>query len=295
MKVQRLFIVDVFAEQKYAGNQLAVVFGADEFSTEQMHAIAREMNYSETTFLTSERERDGGYDVRIFTPGEEVPFAGHPTLGTAWVIRRELAGEGTRRIVLNLKLGQIPVTFERQDDGTELLWMEQAQPAFGPTAEVGDVAAALNLDTGAFDSRFPIQEVSTGLPFLIVPLRGLDAVKRACVDGPRYTELIRERSAKCLFLFSTEAYDEANQINARMFGDYYGVPEDPATGSANGCLAAYLVRHRYFGGPAIDVRVEQGYEIARPSLLRLKAREASGKFEILVGGRVFLTAQGELV
>lgn len=295
MKVQRLFIVDVFAEHKYAGNQLAVVFGADELTTEQMHAIAREMNYSETTFLTAERERDGGYDVRIFTPGGEVPFAGHPTLGTAWVIRRELAGEGTRRIVLNLKLGQIPVTFERQGDGTELLWMEQAQPSFGPSVDVREVAAVLNLPPEAFDTRFPIQEVSTGLPFLIVPLRGLDAVKQAYVDGPRYAELIRDREAKCLFFFSAEVYEPANQINARMFGDYYGVPEDPATGSANGCLAAWLVRHRYFGRAEIDVRVEQGYEIARPSLLRLKAREAEGKFEILVGGRVFLTAQGELV
>lgn len=284
------YIVDVFAEKKYAGNELAVVQHAADLDAPTMQLIAREMNFAETTFILSDQPRDGGFDVRIFTPASEVPFAGHPTLGTAWLIRDQIIGQPVDRVTLNLQVGQIPVTF----DG-EVLWMRQIQPRFGQTRTVEQVAPVLHLAESDFDTRFPIQDVSTGLPFLIVPLTGMDAVRRAHVNRALLKELIAPLDAKMIFLFSPETYESANQLNARMFGDEYGVTEDPATGSANGCLAAYLVKYRYFGSNEISVHVEQGYEIKRPSILRLRASEQDGVFDINVGGKVFLVARGELI
>lgn len=289
MKTHPFWIVDVFAESRFAGNQLAVVRDAKDLSEPQMQEIAREMHFSETTFILSDQPRDGGYDVRIFTPASEVPFAGHPTLGTAFVIQQEIIGSPVPTVTLNLKVGQIPVTFE-----DHVLWMKQVQPEFGPTLSPSQVAPVLDLTESDLDPRFPIQQVSTGLPFLIVPLKGLDAVRRARVNLDRLNELVATLDAKMIFIFSPESYHPENQLNARMFGDLFGVPEDPATGSANGCLAGYLVKHRYFGSNEISVRVEQGYEIKRSSLLRLRASERDRVYDINVGGEVFLVARGEL-
>jgi trans-2,3-dihydro-3-hydroxyanthranilate isomerase len=284
------YIVDVFAEEKYAGNQLGVVRNAANIAPATMQKIARETNFAETTFISTDETREGGYDVRIFTPASELPFAGHPTLGTAWVIREQIIGKPVEKVVLNLKVGQIPVTF----DG-DVLWMKQTQPKFMQTLTPAQLAPVLNLTESDFDTRFPIQEVSTGLEFILVPLKNMDAVRRARVYLPQLKELIAPLQAKMIFLFSGETYSQENQINARMFGDEFGVVEDPATGSANGCLAAYLVQYKYFGSNEINVQVEQGYEIKRPSILRLRASERDGVFDINVGGKVFLVARGELV
>ncbi len=217
-------------------------------------------------------------------------ITGHPTLGSAFVIQNEIAPRGTSTIVLNLQVGKIPVTF----DG-DVLWMKQNAPWFGQPLAFEHLAPVLNLDAQDFDTRFPIQEVSTGLPFILVPLKTLDAVRRAEVNLSALKKLIAALDAKMIFLFSPETYHAENQINARMFGHEFGVPEDPATGSANGCLAGYLVKYKYFGSNAINVQVEQGYEIKRPSILRLRASERDGVFDINVGGKVFLVARGELV
>jgi trans-2,3-dihydro-3-hydroxyanthranilate isomerase len=282
------YIVDVFAEKKYAGNQLAVVRGGADLSDEALGEIALEMNYSETTFVLSGEETGGGYDVRIFTPGGEVPFAGHPTLGTAYVIRHEILGEPVEQISLNLQAGKIPVTFG------DVLWMRQLPPTFGPTLDAALTARALNLEPADLDDRFPVQEVSTGLPALIVPLKSLDALQRCKVDWERYVELAG--SGKNLYVFCPEPHDNGpGDLSARMFANDLGVPEDPATGSAAGCLAAYLVEQRYFGTDSVDARVEQGYEIRRPSLLYLRASREEEETSVHVGGKVQMVARGELV
>ena len=288
-------ILDVFAEEKYAGNQLAVVRDAALLSDDAMQRIAKEMNYSETTFILSDTPKDGGYDVRIFTPEEEVPFAGHPTLGTAFVIRNEIMSESAETVVLNLKVGQISVTFGRSGDDRGMLWMKQNEPTFGQVIEPAWIASILSLDESEIDDRFSVQEVSTGLPVLIVPLKSLDAAKRARIRHYEYFELIDQMQAKAVLVYSPETYGPENDLNVRVFCDYYGVPEDPATGSANGCLAGYLVKHRYFGSDRIDIRVEQGYEIARPSLLYLKAGQNQGRIDVSVGGKVVLIAKGQLL
>ena len=289
------YIVDVFAEEKYAGNQLAVFREAKALSRAEMQQIAKEMNYSETAFILSEEKRNGGYDVRIFMPQEEVPFAGHPALGTAYVIQHEIIRKPIQMIILNLKIGQIPVRFNYRGKQIDILWMKQMNPTFGQIFDPEPISQVLSLNKKEIDDRFPIQEVSTGLPFIIVPLKNLDTLRQTRVARDKYFELVKDTQAKAILIFCTETYNQQNDLNVRVFADYYGVPEDPATGSANGCLAGYLVKHGYFGENRINIRVEQGYKIGRPSLLLLRAEDKEGKIDVSVGGKVVMIAKGEFV
>jgi len=287
------YIVDVFTERKYAGNQLAVFRGGQKLSDLEMQQIAVEMNYSETTFILSEAEHEGGYDVRIFTPQEEVPFAGHPTLGTAHIIRTEILGGKADRVTLNLKAGKIPVAFRTEADG--LAWMTQIEPVFGAQLRAETLASILNLAPAEIDARFPIEEVSTGLPFMIVPLKNLETLKKAKVNQELYFDLIKDTWAKGILVFCPEGHSPSNHISVRVFVDCFNIPEDPATGSGNGCLAGYLVKHRYWGQPKIDVCSEQGYEIGRPSLLYLRAEEKDGRISVYVGGKAITVAKGQFI
>ncbi len=289
------YILDVFVEEKYAGNQLAVVREAGALSDSQMQKITKEVNYSETTFILSDEPRDGGYDVRIFTPKVEVPFAGHPTLGTAYVIQQQIIEKPVKAVNLNLKVGRIPVTFNYDGRQPGILWMKQIEPIFGRTIEPGPVSEVLGIDKSDIDERFPIQEVSTGVFFILVPLKTLNAVKCSRVVRDKYFKLVEKTQAKAILIFCPETYNQDNNLNVRVFCDYCGIPEDPATGSGNGCLAGYLANYRYFGKSQVDVRVEQGYEIGRPSLLYLRAEEKSGKIEVFVGGKVIMVAKGQLL
>jgi trans-2,3-dihydro-3-hydroxyanthranilate isomerase len=291
------YIVDVFAEDKYAGNQLAVVFGEGvmSLSDAEMQQIAQEMNYSETSFIPSSQTEDGGYDVRIFTPQKELPFAGHPTLGTAYIIQQEIIQKPLEQVILNLGVGQIPVTWTQDEDGDEIFWMRQNNPEFYHTLEANLVAEVLGLEVSEIDPKFPIQEVSTGIPFILVPLKNLAALKKAKVNLEKYSKLMEITHSTEIFVFSPEPYSPENQISARMFAPSLGIPEDPATGSANGCLAGYLIQHSYFEKDQIDLKVEQGYEINRPSILYLKAKKVSDKIEVMVGGKVVKVAKGELL
>jgi len=295
MKELTFYIVDVFAVEKYTGNQLAIFTNASTLSEEQMQQLAKEMNYSETTFITSTDLQDGGYDVRIFTPNKELPFAGHPTLGTAYIIQQTIINQPVETVKLNLKVGQIPVTWHNTDDMGEVLWMRQKPPTFHQIFEASALAPVLSLDMNEIDARFPIQEVSTGIPFIIVPLKTHESLKRIRVNREKYFELVENTESKEILVFCPETYASENDLSVRVFAEYIGIPEDPATGSANGCLAGYLVEHSYFGEKPVDVRVEQGYEIGRPSLLLLKAQRNEDTIEVLVGGKVVMVAKGEFV
>jgi trans-2,3-dihydro-3-hydroxyanthranilate isomerase len=285
------YIVDVFAEGKYSGNQLAVVISRNKLNEDEMQRIAKEMNFSETTFITSVEN----YDVRIFTPEVELPFAGHPTIGTAFVLQQEFMKEKVKTMSLNLKIGNIAILFKYKGEILSEVWMEHNEPAFSGFFAPELLADVLHINENDIDDRYKIQEVYTGIPTLIVPLKSLDAIKRVRINNEKYTHLIQNTQAKSILVFCPETYDKKNDLNVRFFADYYGVPEDPATGSANGSLAAYLVKYDYFGKKRIDIRVEQGYEIGRKSLLLLKAEEKEGKFYITVGGKVILIAKGTLL
>lgn len=290
----RYFILDVFAKEPYTGNQLAVVVLSKNIPDSNMQKIANEFHFSETAFILSEKMSGDGYDVRIFTPLEEVPFAGHPTLGTAYIIRNELLKGSVNKIVLNLKIGKIPVAFEKSKD-FEILWMKQINPIFGKIYDKKDISGLIGVNEGDIDDRYPIQEVSTGLPFVLIPLKTLGAVRSAHVIKERYPIVFKNEKPKPLFIFSPQTYSKENQINARMFADLFGIPEDPATGSANGCLAGYLVKYKYFGENKINnICVEQGYEIGKESLLYLTAEENKGSIDVYVGGKVLKIAEGRL-
>ncbi|HJT16091.1 MAG TPA: PhzF family phenazine biosynthesis protein [Thermoanaerobaculia bacterium] len=284
----RFFIVDVFAEQKYAGNPLAVFVLDRELPATDMQQITREIHFSESTFIKP-GVREGGFDVRIFTPDREVPFAGHPTLGTAFVIRSLLKWQPGNRIVLNLGVGPIAV-----DVDGDVLTMQQNQPRFdAPIADRARVASILGINFDDLDERLPVQVVSTGLPFVIVPLRTRRAVAQCAIQHALYRRFLNEVVQASLLVFAAETEDAKNDLHARVFVDDTGFFEDPATGSANGNLAAYVVEHGVFGKSDVGYRVEQGCEMGRPSLLRIQASKRGGEFSIRVGGRVFPVADGE--
>lgn len=289
----RFYIVDVFAESRYAGNQLAVFRDCGGLPTKLMQQIALEMHFSETTFITSEEERDGGYDVRVFTPDFELPFAGHPTLGTASIVQSQILARPVSTVKLNMKVGQIPVTFSYKGGKADVLWMRQKEPSFGRTSNPRAVATTLGIRPSDFDKRFPIMTVSTGVPFVIVPLASLKAVKAVRLDMDAASKFMKSAGGIGFLVFGPETYHREDDLNVRVLGPAPSIPEDPATGSGNGCLAAYLVKTNYFGKDHIDVRVEQGYEIGRKSLLLLKARSKGMKIEVDVGGRVQFVASGE--
>lgn len=285
-------MTDVFAESRYSGNQLATFLDASRFSDEEMGKIAFEIHFSETSFIYPDPEKNGGYRVRIFTPGGEVDFAGHPTLGTAAVIRKYLIHAPTGQVLLNLNVGPVPVRWVKQDDGTELPFMRQVKPKFGKSTDRNEMAGVLNLDPDDLDDRWPIEIVSTGLPHFIVPLKSMDALKRVSVHLENYGRLTGKAEAKVILVFCQGGYSKDQALGVRVFPIHYGIPEDPATGSGNGCLAAYLSKHRYLGSDSIRIRTGQGYEIGRPSQLFLVASEERDGIRVEIGGNVMFVAQG---
>ena len=265
-------IVDVFAERPLAGNQLAVIRRCARLDSAAMQAIAREMNFSETTFVTE--ERSGEALVRIFTKDRELPFAGHPTLGTAWVLGRE-----RDRYALELAAGRVPVTFE---DG--IVWMEPPAVRMGDPVDGARAAALLGLDESEIDSRYPCRFATIGPWFLLVGVRTLGALRRVAIDPGVYSD-IAAGGWLSLFVYTEETYSEDADVAARMLTFHGTLHEDPATGSANTAFAAHL---RSLGKSGAVV-VEQGFEIDRPSRIYLDVGEL-----IRVGGKVRPVLTGRL-
>ncbi len=287
-------IVDVFAEQAYAGNQLAVVTDADDLSTETMQRIAAETNYSETTFVMRAPEDDGGWRVRLFTPARELAFAGHPILGTAWVIRRHLALAASSEIKLNLAVGQIPVSFEREKDGKEAVWFLAPPAEPGPTCERSAIAASLGIAPEDIDEASPVQMLTAGISTLIVPIKNLDALKRSRLDLDAHAPLSARGFPSLVYLFCRETLDDRNDLCVRFFFEAHGVREDPATGNGAAFLGHYLLEHGLFGDK-LSLRIEQGHEVRRPSLVLLRARKKADAREVGVGGYVIPAVKGKLL
>jgi trans-2,3-dihydro-3-hydroxyanthranilate isomerase len=267
---------------------LAVFIPDRKIENAEMQKIAREMNFSETTFIVSGLQANGGYDVKIFSPDSELPFAGHPTLGTAYVIKKLIYRSESSKINLNLPVGQIPVVFEDQ-----YAWMTQNQPEFGANVEIDRIAAALQINREDINTDFPIQVVSTGLPSVIVHLNSLDAISRCKINHRAYTDLLKDMGDVNLLVFTTETASTENDLNVRLFMPIPGYLEDPATGSANGNLAGYLLEHNFFNSNEINYRVEQGAFIDRPSLLKIKAKKTDDHYLIQVGGQVITVSEGK--
>jgi len=263
---------DVFSSKALEGNSLAVFFDGRGLSDAEMQSIAKEMNLSETTFILrrdAETERERGVRVRIFTVQEELPFAGHPTLGTAFALRGD---SGAKEITLELNVGKVPIRFEdARPEGTAgqaaFGEMTQIDPVFGMQHERDAVAQATGLHLEDFDPSLPIETVSTGLAYTITPLKSLSVIQKLRVDMNRASEYLEKTGGKFLYFVARETVDPAARLHARMLF-YNG--EDPATGSAAGCTAAWMVAHGV-AQPDERVLIEQGIEMKRPSRIFVRA------------------------
>ncbi|WP_276282696.1 PhzF family phenazine biosynthesis protein [Halorussus caseinilyticus] len=287
-------VVDVFSQGRYTGNQLAVVRDAHRLSADEMGCIAREMDYSETAFVTDESPADGGYGVRLFTPEAEVPFAGHAVLGTASVIRDAIADGDPDEITLSLSEGSVTVTADT--DGDEpIFWLEDRSASFLETLDPEVAADVVDVAPGDVARDLPCQVVSTGLPQLMVPLESLDAVRRATTnETPYYEHVVDGLGVKAVLVFARETYESESDLNVRVFVEAHGIPEDSATGSANTSLAALLLRERT-SASELRLTAEQGYEMDRPSTLHLRADRTDDSVVARVGGRVSNVLEGRLL
>lgn len=274
-------LVDVFTPRPLGGNQLCVVPDAGELDDGEMQAIAKEIGFSETTFVT---EAAGGrYAMRIFTPGRELPFAGHPTLGTAFVLVSE--GRVSTPATQVIAAGEIPVEVDVE---ANTAWMTQLPAEFGPIFRDRElIASAIGLTTADLDPDRPVRTVSTGLPTTIVPVRNLDTLRRATRNERLVGEAVRASGGQDLYLFAPTA----EGVTARMFDSEFGIGEDPATGSAAGPLGVYLAED----GDLDTTRrlsIRQGEQVGRPSELHVEARREDGAWRARVGGGVHIVGRG---
>jgi trans-2,3-dihydro-3-hydroxyanthranilate isomerase len=291
--------VDVFTDRAFGGNPLAVFTNGRGVGPGTMQAIAKEFNLSETTFVLPPDDPRHDWRVRIFTPEHELPMAGHPTVGTSFVLAREhmipRREGGETNIVLEEGVGPVPVSVRFEGGEPVFAEMSQPLPRFGPRLEDARAAAAmLSLDAEDLDTALPLEVVSCGVPFLFAPLRSLDAARRA---RPR-ADLI-ERAATGgvppeVFIFTREVEHAGSTVHSRMFAPGLGITEDPATGAASGPLGCYLVRHRLVEcDPAAEIVSEQGLEMGRPSFVRIRIEQRGGEITaVRVGGRCHYMGEG---
>ena len=297
----RYITADIFTDTRFGGNPLAVLPNAPDLSDELMLAITREFNYSETVFVQPPERPFNTRKLRIFTPGGEVPFAGHPTVGTAHVLAAigeiPLEGEETR-ITFEEKVGLVPVRIVASDGAPVFCQLTATQlplvgPALPPNA---DLAAMLNIDENEIvNNSLKPQSVSCGLPFVFVPVRDRHTVARARLNLDRWERTLKGGWADMVFIMALDGQYPSSDVHARMFGPGANVPEDPATGSACAALGGYLAMRAPQRDGTLRWVVEQGFEMGRPSILDVEADLAEGKIKaVRVGGNSVLVMQGTL-
>ena len=283
--------VDVFSSQPLEGNSLAVFLDGRGLSDAEMQAVAREMNLSETTFVLPREtavEEQKGVRVRIFTVAEELPFAGHPTLGTAFALRKI---RNSPEIILDLNVGKVPVKFEQSESQPVFGEMTQIEPSFGARHEHSTVARVTGFKLDDLDISLPVQTVSTGVAFTVVPLRSLSAIRKLSLDQQRVAEYLEKSEGKFFYFVTRETETPDARLHARMIF-YNG--EDPATGSAAGCAAAWMVAHGV-AKPEERVLIEQGFQIKRPSRIFVRAGKNGDRVvNVRVGGHAVEVMTGEV-
>lgn len=301
MSAIKFYIVDVFAREKYAGNQLAVFVDLEkQLSPEQMLQMTREINFAESTFIRS-IEADGSFVVRIFTTEYEVPFAGHPTLGTTYILAKHFSEKPVHEIVLRLKKGDIPVQIDDpQDLSASRFTMQQVQPEFGAVYDAKTISEAFDIPLEYFAASMPIQDVNTGLPYLIIFLKDLESIGNLKLRADRVERFLKQEQlfksnnprglTTNLFFITRETVEVQNGYHTRMLvleGD--SIWEDAATGSANGCFLAYLLKH---DAATQSTTVEQGFEMGRKSILHLNGERNENEYVLKVGGQVVPVSEG---
>ena len=301
MRSYRYLHLDVFTDHLFGGNQLAVFLDGRGLSVDTMQAIAKEMHFSETTFVLPPDRPDTDMRVRIFTPDEELPMAGHPTIGTLFALARTgVIGPATDRLVLGFGIGPTPVSLVWRGDELTFAWMTQLTPTFGaPIADRSGAAAALRLPPAAVaGTGLPVQTVSCGVPFLLVPIATRQAVDLAALDADAYDAFRRAARLKELpvFIFSPDSGNGQATAYSRMFAPGYGITEDPATGGASGPLGCYLVRNKVVkperAGAMLSV---QGVKMGRPSYIHIAIGvEQDEIVSVRVGGQSVVAGEGTL-
>ncbi|MFV8357212.1 PhzF family phenazine biosynthesis protein [Flavobacterium sp. XS1P32] len=279
------YIVDVFTENKYAGNQLAVFLDAHSLSTEQMQLIAREINFAESTFIAKLDGQKCAATIRIFTPEHEMQFAGHPIIGTSWVLMNKIFENKPDKITISVPVGEIPV---RQVG--DLVWLQAAQPQFLDTFSKEDFTTFSNLSSTDFEDAFPIQEVTTGSAFVIVPLKNIKALERLIIDKDKMNNWMQancKTSHRALYFYCLE---DAKLSSRMLCVENNQLIEDAATGSASTCLQAFLLKYH-----ALDIQItnHQGEYINRPSQIYFDGKLTNNDFDINIGGKSQFIAKGE--
>lgn len=296
------YLVDVFTSLKYGGNQLAVfVDFENKVSTENMLKIAKELNFPEITFI-KESHNNEKFNVRIFTPEYEVPFAGHPSLGTAFIISKYLLPTPKENITLNLKHSNISIhlTSTNDVDNSNFI-MEQAQPEFVTTYKHQEIADGLNIELDVLNIQKPIEEITTGLPYIIIPVINLEKINHIKLNSRKVVEFLTKKKkhktnsttglTTSLFFVTEETFEKSNNFNARMFCiENENLIEDAATGSANGCFLAYLLKNK---SSKISTVVEQGFQMERKSYIYLDGNFKNNKYNLKIGGQVVDLSKGK--
>lgn len=301
----RFYKADVFTDQPFGGNPVAVIPDAEDLTDREFQQIAREMNLSETVFVVPSTNLHVAAKIRIFTPTQEIPFAGHPVIGTLYVLgqlKRFPLEEPVTRVMYECNLGVFPVELYVLGNRIDRVVMSQPAPQFlgviDSVRDLFEMAKALGISKAFItESRFPVEVVSTGLPVIIVPVRTLTAAKSISVDLTAINDICERYGANGIMVFTTMTVEDCSTVHTRMFAAPIGVSEDPATGSASGALGAYLVKNGVVEvGPMTEIVSEQGYEIDRPSRILVQVLSDDDMIqEIKVGGQVVMVAEGRMV
>jgi len=304
LRTLKFYQADVFTGDPFGGNPVAVFPDAQGLSDYQLQQIAREMNLSETVFVLPPTDGAAVVRLRIFTPTQELPFAGHPVLGTFYVLAQLgliAAIDGVTRVMQECNIGLFPVELHAREGEVTLVVMTQPKPEFlGPVSAMEDVyeiARALGLPKSVItDLKWPIEVVSTGLPVIIVPVRTLTAVRSIQPDASAIMDLCSRFGANGLMAFTTVTVEPSATVHARMFAPLIGILEDPATGSASGALGAYLVQNGVVDvAPTTEIVIEQGYEIERPSQIFVRVESDDDIIKtVKVGGQCVMVVEGTL-
>lgn len=301
----KFYKADVFTGQPFCGNPVAVLPNAESLSDRERQQIAREMNLSETVFVLPPTDPAAAARVRIFTPSQEIPFAGHPILGTFFVLgklgRLPLSGPATH-VRYECNIGVFPIEVYVKGGDIDRVVMAQPKPQFLGTvdsvAELYDVGKALGISKGLItETKCPVGIVSTGFPVLIVPIRTLTAVSSMAPDPSGVTEICHRFGVNGVMVFTTMTVEDSSSVHTRMFATPVGVMEDPATGSASGALGAYLVQNGIVEvAPTTEIIAEQGFELDRPSRILVQIVSDDDEIqEVKVGGQAVLVAEGTLM
>ena len=291
---------DVFTGEALVGNQLAVFTDARGLDARKMQRLAREMNFSESTFILPPERSDTDIRMRIFTPMNEMPMAGHPTIGSTFALAHTgVIRPDSARFVFGLNIGPVPVDLEWNGSALRFAWMTQSTPTFGPAIDDrAAVAATLGLAADDLADKLPVQQVSCGVPFLLVPLRDRKAVDRAMSDAAAFRRFMTAAGLDlAIFLFSIDPAGSAETVYSRMFAPEFGIVEDPATGIASGPLGCYLVRHGVVEGDDAKRMVSlQGVAMGRSSRIHISVESDRHEIRrVRVGGEAVLVGRGELL